>query len=156
MQTETAVHTMKDTASSRMSTVTTTVTDITRRVVIVVEEGHPEKARLLAIVAVSSVAFVIIVGVIGVMVKFINWDALRAKRYKRTSKGVRDLERGHIGAHKESTSPNVEVAQSGGHPFVEKNILDSEHDERRRWMNTPIINLIRNFFSTRSCHHATS
>ncbi|KAI8955954.1 hypothetical protein F4801DRAFT_574158 [Xylaria longipes] len=109
--------------------ITTVVTNISRRTIIVIEEGHShvDKVVLAWVIIAALTAFFTIMALIGKCITCGNWKRLCGKMPTRTSKGVQDLELGLWRNEEQNANPGVEVAQSGGHPFINKNMIGSKH-----------------------------
>ncbi|KAI0454427.1 hypothetical protein F5B21DRAFT_504330 [Xylaria acuta] len=121
------INTMGVTISDLINTIGTVVTGITRRTIIMVEEGHShvDKVALVWIIIGVLIAFFAIMALIRDCIVYVDWEQLWGKLPTRTSKGVRDIELGLSRNEERNANPSVEVAKSGGHPFMNKNMIDS-------------------------------
>ncbi|KAI0449310.1 hypothetical protein F5B21DRAFT_520378 [Xylaria acuta] len=120
VQNETELEVMKDLASGLANAVTTTFTDNQRTMTTVAEDGHRgfDAAKVVWIVLGSVVAILIIIAAAGaildcgvatarVCILCINWEKLWARRPTKTSKGVRQLELGHLSTQCQSADLTI-------------------------------------------------
>ncbi|KAI0485597.1 hypothetical protein F4859DRAFT_388734 [Xylaria cf. heliscus] len=94
-------------------------------IIIVAEGDHSHISRVVLawiIIGALSAFFAIVA-----LIVCVNWKRPCGWMPTKTSKGVRDLEHGFMRHEERNANPGVEAAQSGGHPFMNKNMIGGKH-----------------------------
>ncbi|TRX97398.1 hypothetical protein FHL15_001676 [Xylaria flabelliformis] len=108
------------TASTLIPTFTPSVTHTARGTITVIEGGHNKLVLAWFIISIILVSFIVIALTVR-CIMIVDWTWLWRKMPINTSNGVRDLELGLSGSEQVANT-NVEVVQSGGQPFMNKNM----------------------------------
>ncbi|KAI0861468.1 hypothetical protein F4860DRAFT_513937 [Xylaria cubensis] len=111
------------TASTLIPNFTPSVTHIARSTIIVIEGGYNKLVLAWFIISIMIFSFIVIALTVR-CIMIVDWTWLWRKMPINTSNGVRDLELGRLGSEQVANT-NVEVVQSGGQPFMNKNMVDN-------------------------------